>query len=320
MNEDIKYKDESPLLAIRCVTYNHESFIRDCLEGFVTQRTNFKFVAIVYDDASTDNTALIIKEYAEKYPDIIKPILQKENQHSKGSGAVGKILNEAIDRTEAKYVALCEGDDYWIDPYKLQKQIDILEQDTSLMACATNTITVDNVGVVLSKYKEDVVKNNKEGRYNLRDFMNNVHQYPTASIVYRTINSEEVREYCRITRNPYMGDWTLWIALHLIGDFYYIDEPMVAYRINPTSLTHSNVDKRRLGLAKANFKIIRDVQSILPDKYSDIRKQLNNTAWIWFNLANAYKYSGKYLHMIGCLIRAELKEPGYVWRKILFRR
>lgn len=305
------------LVAIHCLTYNHEPYIRDCLDGFIMQKTNFKFVAIVHDDASTDCTASIIREFADKYPEIIYPIIETENQWSKYDGSLERIMREAIDATGAKYVAMCEGDDYWIDPYKLQKQVDILESDETLMACATNTITISNTGDVLSKYKKNIVKDNKEGRYNLRDFMHTTHQYPTASVVYRRNHTEKVREYSRITSNPYFGDWNLWIALHIIGDFYYLDETTCAYRINPTSVTHSNVNKRRFGLAKANFEIIKNVQSILPEEYADIRKELDNTAWIWFNLANAYKHSGKYLHMIGCLIRCELKQPGYAWKKIL---
>ena len=115
------------IVAIRCITYNHEPYIRDCLDGFVMQKTNFKFVAIVHDDASTDGTANIIKEYAEKYPDIIKPIFEIENQYSKKDGSLQRIMNDAIEATGAKYVAMCEGDDYWIDPYKLQKQVDFME-------------------------------------------------------------------------------------------------------------------------------------------------------------------------------------------------
>jgi glycosyltransferase involved in cell wall biosynthesis len=308
------------LVAIHCLAYNHEPYIRDCLDGFVMQKTNFKFVAIVHDDASTDATAAIIREYAEKYPEIICPILETENQWSKPDGSLGRIMNNAISETGAKYVAMCEGDDYWIDPYKLQKQVDILENDETLIACATNTITVSNTGEIISKYKENVVKDNKEGRYNLRDFMYTTHQYPTASVVYRRMNIDKVREYCRITKNPFFGDWNLWIALHIIGDFYYIDEAMVAYRINPTSVTHSNVKKRRLAFAKANFEIIKNVQSILPEEYDDIRKELDKTAWIWFNLANAYKHSGKYLHMLWCLVRCELKEPLYAWKKIICKK
>lgn len=116
----------SPLMVtIRCVAYNHEPYIRECLEGFVMQKTNFRFEAIVHDDASTDGTANIIREYAEKYPDIIKPIFETENQYSKRDGSLRRIMNSHM---KGKYIAMCEGDDYWIDPYKLQKQVDYLEK------------------------------------------------------------------------------------------------------------------------------------------------------------------------------------------------
>ena len=115
------------LVAIKCATYNHEPYIRDALEGFVMQKTNFPFVAIVHDDASTDGTPDIIREYAAKYPDIIKPIYETENQYSKRDGSLRRIMNAAVEASGAKYVALCEGDDYWTDPLKLQKQVDFLE-------------------------------------------------------------------------------------------------------------------------------------------------------------------------------------------------
>lgn len=115
------------MVTIRCITYNHEPYIRQCLEGFVMQKTNFRFEAIVHDDASTDRTATIIREYAEKYPDIIKPIFETENQYSKHDGSLRRIMDK---HTHGKYVAYCEGDDYWIDPLKLQKQVDFLEANT----------------------------------------------------------------------------------------------------------------------------------------------------------------------------------------------
>lgn len=127
--------NDNILVAINCFTYNQEPYIRECLEGFVMQKTNFKFVAIVHDDASTDRTADIIREYEAKYPDIIKPIYETENQYSKNDGSLGRIMEAAIDATGAKYVALCEGDDYWTDPYKLQKQVDFLEGHGEYSIC-----------------------------------------------------------------------------------------------------------------------------------------------------------------------------------------
>lgn len=129
-------EDNRPLMvSIRCITYNHERFIRHCLEGFVMQKTNFRFEAIVHDDASTDGTAEIIREYAERYPDIIKPIYEKENLYSKADGSLGRVMDAAC---VGKYIATCEGDDYWTDPLKLQKQVDILESHPEYGAVYTD--------------------------------------------------------------------------------------------------------------------------------------------------------------------------------------
>ena len=116
----------SPLVSIRCLVYNHEPFLRQCLDGFVMQQTTFPFEAIVHDDASTDGSAAIIREYAEKYPNIIKPIYETENQYSKHDGSILRIMEAAV-HPDTKYIAICEGDDYWTDPHKLQIQVDFLE-------------------------------------------------------------------------------------------------------------------------------------------------------------------------------------------------
>ena len=151
---DRNKKDNRPLMvSIRCTAYNQEEQIRECLDGLVMQQTNFRFKAVVHDDASTDGTATIIKEYAEKYPDIIKPILETENQYSKHDGSLERIMNEAAT---GKYVAWCEGDDCWIDPLKLQKQVDYLESHPDCMLVHTDMEVKDvNTGEVLhGKWKK----------------------------------------------------------------------------------------------------------------------------------------------------------------------
>lgn len=119
MNNDTKI-----LVSIVCITYNHEAYIRQCLDGFMKQKTNFAFEVLIHDDASNDKTADIIREYEIKYPNIIRPIYQTENQYSKGI-SIGKTF--LYPRAQGKYIAECEGDDYWTDPFKLQKQVDFLE-------------------------------------------------------------------------------------------------------------------------------------------------------------------------------------------------
>jgi len=118
-------KDIEPLVSICCITYNHENYIRDAIEGFLMQKTSFPIEIIIHDDASTDNTAQIIKEYEDKYPDLFCNIFQNENQWSKGGGSI--YARFLYPQARGKYIALCEGDDYWTDPLKLQKKVDFME-------------------------------------------------------------------------------------------------------------------------------------------------------------------------------------------------
>ena len=118
--------DSEIKVCVYCLAYNHEKYIRDCLEGFVNQKTNFKYRVIVHDDASTDGTQDIIKEYATKYHDIIVPILQTENKYSQGISIIETFIKPLLI---GKYVAVCEGDDYWCDENKLQKQFENKEKE-----------------------------------------------------------------------------------------------------------------------------------------------------------------------------------------------
>lgn len=132
------------LVTIICTAYNHEKYISDAIDGFLMQKTNFDYEVLVHDDASTDRTAEIIRKYAEEYPQIIIPILQEKNQVSQGVQIYKEYL---YPRGKGKYFAICEGDDYWTDETKLQKQIDFLEihQDYS-MCCHNSTRLYSNTG------------------------------------------------------------------------------------------------------------------------------------------------------------------------------
>lgn len=121
-----------PKVSILCITYNHAKYIRDALDGFVMQKTTFPFEVLIHDDASTDGTADIIREYEKKYPDIIKPIYQTENKWSKGVKIAQDFLWPNI---QGEYVAINEGDDYWTDENKLQKQVDFLESHPDYAVC-----------------------------------------------------------------------------------------------------------------------------------------------------------------------------------------
>lgn len=118
---------ENIVVSITCIAYNHEPFIEQSIQGFLIQETNFAFELIIHDDASTDNTQEIIRNYQKLYPNLIRTILQTENHWmGKGINATTAIVWPSA---KGKYIAWCEGDDYWTDPQKLQKQVDFLEKN-----------------------------------------------------------------------------------------------------------------------------------------------------------------------------------------------
>ena len=122
-------------VSVMCLVYNHGKYLRDCLEGILMQRTDFAYEILLHDDASTDNSADILREYEAKYPNVVKPIYQTENQYSR---SIPISFTYQYPRAQGKYIALCEGDDYWIDPYKLQKQVDYMESHPDCTFCFTN--------------------------------------------------------------------------------------------------------------------------------------------------------------------------------------
>lgn len=128
-------ENEFMMVSVLCQTYNHEQYISECLQSIVAQKVNFRYEILVHDDASTDNTANIIRKFEREYPDLIKPIYQEVNQWSLGNKVFSGIQ---LPRCTGKYIAICEGDDYWTDPLKLQKQVDILEGN-------------ENIGLVYAK-------------------------------------------------------------------------------------------------------------------------------------------------------------------------
>lgn len=291
------------LVSIRCCTYNHAPYIRQCLDGFVMQKTNFKFEAIVHDDASTDGTADIVREYATKYPDIIKPILETENQYSKHDGSLSRIMNAAISPS-AKYIAMCEGDDYWTDPYKLQKQVDIMEANEQVVAVVTACSVADANGNIVEKIRKyPVVKDNKPGMYNLHDFFRNQHQYPTVTVMYRLLSYKQIMEMFNRCRSNFLGDWILWVCLHTQGDFCFMNEVTAAYRINPTSVTHT---VSAIARWKDDFVIRRNLMKEMPMEY---HKYLKNNWQAYYKLGFAYRNNGEYAKSLLFFIKSFFCSP-----------
>lgn len=208
-------------VSVICNAYNHEKYIRDALDGFVMQKTNFPFEVLIHDDASTDKTADIIREYEKKYPDIIKPIYQTENQYSKNPGAVSRIQ---LARVTGKYIAVCEGDDYWTDPLKLQKQYDAMERHPEVDICAHSAVEVEANTKRIIRDITPELSNTIIPVENVINFGGGF--VATNSLMYRAVINGNLPKYRKI----YNIDWMLQIHGALRGGMLYIADKMSVYR------------------------------------------------------------------------------------------
>lgn len=182
----------SPLVSVAVITYNHAPFIRECLDGVLMQKTDFSFEVVIGEDCSTDNTREIIQEYVEKYPGLIKPVF-----HDKNVGGARNAYEYCYPRLTGKYIAICEGDDYWTDPLKLQKQIDLLEKNEQIALCYHRINNVDVNGKVL---KEKVPEDNIY-LYTWQDIFHL--KIPTLSVVYRNCITIDPKEMMRVKSGDY---------------------------------------------------------------------------------------------------------------------
>lgn len=223
-------------VAICCFAYNQGKYIRQTLEGFVRQRTDFSFVALVHDDASTDATRKIISEYAAKYPDIILPMYEEQNQYSKKDGTLTRIMNDALQGINSQYIAFCEGDDFWTDPLKLQKQIDALENnpDCTISLCRVRTVDREGRELEMTIPHKGFDRNGKVRLDDLLDeeFYHGRWTFHTSSFLIR---DTAYYAYDRIRKKvfgrfPY-GDMPLLLWCLLEGVGYFFSEEMSCYRV-----------------------------------------------------------------------------------------
>lgn len=228
IDKHVWHIDALPLVSISCLSYNHENYIRVAIESFLFQKTTFLVEILIHDDASTDKTVKIVKEYEEKYPKIIKAIYQTENQYQKRDGTIGRLQRE---RARGKYIAICEGDDYWTDPYKLQKQVDFLEANPGFVITAHEPhIVFEDVPI-----KENFYKKPSTGNFEFsfkEEFMN--HFIPTASVVF---SRKAVEGLPDCFYHCISGDIPLFLYILTKGKGYYFMDKMAVKRRNPGGIT-----------------------------------------------------------------------------------
>lgn len=255
--------ESQPLVTVWCLTYNQANYIKDALEGFLMQQTNFKFVIVVHDDASTDGTSDIVREYTKDHPDIFIDYIEKENQWKKGGlPHIIQLMNSSY--RQSKYIALCEGDDYWTDPKKLQRQVDFLEANSNYSMCFHSA---------LKKYECPVnswihCENIEDKDYDATDLFVNW-TVPTASILCR----KEVLEFYANLRNAEMiQNYDIFIILScaMIGKIRGMHEQMSVYRIQGQGLTYNKKALIRTLMNNPNhFKCLKLNFPIIDQRYVD---------------------------------------------------
>ena len=297
-------KSNEILVSIHCITYNQKDYIRQCLDGFVMQKTNFKFVAYVGDDCSTDGTTEIVKEYEKKYPNIIKGIYQSQNTKAT------KNYFDVANACKSKYVALCEGDDYWIDENKLQKQVDFLESHPDYTICFHPAKVVYEdfefkkpSGIFPPRHTIRILKKQATLSYLLRDEF-----IATSSVMYRwQFNDKSLQE--GYPNDIVSGDWFLDIFHAKQGKIKILPDIMSVYRRNPGGVWSDSIANEDRLFLKYGIQMINLYDHIYKN-FTDLSQEYLHTMLLpnVKAVADIYYRNGKFKKL------EEIKEkyPEYI--------
>ncbi len=271
----------NPLVSVTVTTYQHANYIKDCLEGILMQKTNFPFEIIIGEDESTDGTREICIEYAEKYPDKIRLFLRKRetSQLYDENGKFITRFNGHWNRMSArgKYIAWCEGDDYWTDPYKLQKQVDFLEANPEYSMCFHNAFNIYENSTKKPELFNDIFFSRE---VTINEIVNKW-IIPTASIVFKR---DDILPLPAWSKNIYSGDMTLALIAVSKGKLFCLNSVMSVYRINlaGSSMTAIVASRKFDFLLKEHIKLynfyLNDPlcinKKIIEDKIHSLKKEL----------------------------------------------
>lgn len=212
---------EETLITVICLTYNHEKYISRCIDSIINQDTSFKYEILIHDDCSTDSTSKIVKEYAEKYPNLIRTIIQEHNQYSLGINIVDDLV---IPISKGEYIAICEGDDYWVDKNKLQRQIEAMRKNDNCWICAHEVQIVNREG---SKIIGKIAPDKKNKIFGVDDVIKGDGDFVGTNSLL--IKKDAFLKYSNI-RKIYPLDYFLQVMGALNGGMLYLNKTMSAYR------------------------------------------------------------------------------------------
>lgn len=216
---------QTPIVSICCATYNHADYIEETINSFLSQVSSFAFEILIHDDASTDGTAQVLKEYQAKFPNIIKLFIQSENQYSQGKKLITPTF--LFPHVIGKYVALCEGDDCWTDCSKLDKQVHVLNESNEDICFHSASLYEGDV------YKGVCCRRAAKSTHIpvSKVILGGGHFMPTASILFRSSKLEDIFNFVQKNPNTPYGDYFWQVLLSRDSGAYYINSPMSLYRM-----------------------------------------------------------------------------------------
>ncbi|MBC3618015.1 glycosyltransferase [Vibrio metschnikovii] len=296
---------KKPLVSICCIVYNQEGYIEDAINGFLIQETDFPFEILIHDDASTDNTANIIREYELLYPNIIKVIYQKENQHSQGK----RIIPIAARYCSGEFVALCEGDDYWISPLKLQKQYEALIDNANIDICFTAAFDEDAESKQMKNLcnYSDIIKT-----FSLSDVVRGGGSFmPTASLMIRSAIFDKLPDWYN---NAPVGDYYLQILSSIKGGAIYLPLTSSVYRTN--ALGSWTLRQKKLDSSKLYIDVKKHFDSL--DKLIGLDVSISDIDYVKSKMLSnlvPYFYLDGNFPMADSLIKESWKYQCYLNKK-----
>ena len=247
MNDKRERCDEKPLVSVILIAYNQRRYIRQAIESVLAQETSFSYELLIGDDASDDGTSGIVAEYAQAYPDRVRAFIRPENL---GAARNAVLL---LQQARGEFIASLEGDDYWIDPQKLEKQAAFLRESPGFIGCTSRIRCVDENGRAI-RGKPEWIRQKRV--FTLADFDGVYLPGQASSLMRRNIFRQPTHDYSVLTEADTMiSDRTAMLIFLLQGDFYCFDQPMSVYRYAP-ALQGGNLTSRLAGEAS----ILRDIQ------------------------------------------------------------
>ena len=318
--------DLQPTVSVSIVTYNHAAYIKQCLDGILMQQTNFDFEILLGEDASTDGTREICIKYADKHPSKIRLFLHhRENNIKIGGNPTGRfnfLFN--LSKARGKYIAICEGDDYWTDPFKLQKQVDVMGKNSTISLSTTDLKVLNSDGITSEYYKPNRPRPKEIN--NCSDFFGDDRLGPfhTSTLLLRKDVVITCLSTSAFSTLPY-ADWIMVYTAAKMGSIHFLNDKTSIYRHHPTSLMRSQSSIR-------NYLNMIDLDTFLsthlPAPYGNMK--FKGTYWYHDQLSYLFAAEGKYGKTISHFFRGLMIKPvrtpfksyishlrnlGYYWKK-----